>query len=65
MHHTVFIELFNVTIRLLEQVHGHDFNAIAVLPSRDAYAAASEEKVSKLNSLHGPSSSVQMATTVH
>lgn len=30
------------------QVHGHDFSAIAVLPDRDAYASASEEKVVRI-----------------
>ena len=50
--------LFDMTMQLVEQVHGHDFNAIAALPSRDAYAAASEEKVGKPDSLPGPSTSV-------
>lgn len=57
MYRNVFTNAFS-TMRLLEQVHGHDFNAIAVLPRRDAYAAASEEKVSKLDRLHGPGRSV-------
>ena len=44
---------FDMTLQLIEQVHGHDFNAIAALPSRDAYAAASEEKVGKHDTLLG------------
>jgi hypothetical protein len=47
------VEMMN---HMPQQVHGHDFSALAVLLGCDAYAAASEEKVSRPG-LHVPSGS--------
>lgn len=41
----ITLETFEVQHLNREQVHGHDFSAIAALPDRDAYASTSEEKV--------------------